>query len=159
MLANSSREPEHEHEYFRDGLVELGWNLVAEFDLGKRAREHLVLLDRDIVSLGDFDNFRANGSLALCDNAGRALFVIVQRDRELVSYLHAHKARSTKCPARAGDCAGGTPSRMTISPGSNSALPSAWLSCAAPARNCAAVAGRSAQRRTDVRSPLSDTSA
>ena len=36
---------------------------------------------------------------------------------------------------------------------------SAWLRRLTPTRNCAAVTGRSAQIRTDVRSPLSDTSA
>ena len=48
---------------------------------------------------------------------------------------------------------GGAPSRITISPGVSSARLSAWLSCAAPARNCAAVAGRSAHIRTEVVSP------
>jgi hypothetical protein len=51
------------------------------------------------------------------------------------------------------------PSRITISPGRSSALLSASLNRPTPARSCAAVAGRSAHIRTEVPSPLSDTSA
>ena len=46
-----------------------------------------------------------------------------------------------------------------MSPGCNSAALSAWLNCEALARNWLAVAGRSAQIRTEVVSPVSDTSA
>src|SRR6202011_1417494 len=123
------------------------------------ARQHLVLLDRDIVGFCDLDDLGADGALALGNDPGRTGPVVMQRDRELGFGVDAHSARSRKCPARAGCGCGGVPSRITISPGLSSARLSAWPSCAAPARNCAAVAGRSAHIRTEVLSPTSDTRA
>jgi hypothetical protein len=58
-------------------------------------------------------------------------------------------------PGARGAC-GGLPSRITMSPGLSSARLSCWLSCEAPARSCAAVAGRSAHIRTEVLSPESE---
>src|SRR5258708_7191311 len=158
-LANSPRQLQDKYQDFGDCLVELGWNFIAEFDIGKRAGQQLVLFDRDVMGFGDLDDLRTDGAPALGDDPRRAGFVIMQRDRKLVFCLHAHSARSRKCPARAGAACGGWPSWITMSPGCSSALLSAWLNCAAPARSCAAVAGRSAHIRTDVRWPLSDTSA
>src|ERR1700753_1963005 len=157
VLANSPRQPQHENQHFRHRLVELGRNLVAEFDVRQRAGQHFVLLNRDVVSLGDLDDLLTDGSPALGDNPRRAGSIAVQRDRELAFGRPAHSARSRKCPARAAVAgAGGAPSRTTISPGCNSARLSAWLSWATPARNWSAVAGLSAHIRTEVRSPLSD---
>src|SRR5258708_35324977 len=159
VLPNSACQFQDKNQDFGDRLVKFGRNFIAELDIGERAGQHFVLFDWDIMSLGDFDDLLADGALALGDDARRARLVIVQRDCKLVSCLHAHSARSRKCPARAGAPCGGAPSRITMSPGRSSALLSAWLNCAAPARSCAVVAGRSAHIRTDVRSPLSDTSA
>src|SRR5215207_653702 len=128
--------------------------------MGQGARQHLVLLDRDVMFPGELDDLRADDALALGDDPGGAGLVVVQRDRKLVPGLDAHSARSRKWPARAaGAACGGAPSRITISPGCSSARLSAWLSCEAPARSCSAVAGRSAHIRTEVLSPVSDTSA
>src|SRR5437764_1069966 len=158
-LANAPRQPQHEHQHFGHGFIELGWNLVADFDLGERAGEDFVLLDRNIVGSRDLDDLGAERAAALGDDARRAGLVIVKRNRKLAPGLDAHSARSRKWPARGGAGCDGAPSRITISPGCSSALASADVSCAAPARNCAAVAGRSAHIRTDVRSPLSTISA
>src|SRR5882672_2654413 len=158
-LANASRQPQHENQHLRHRLVKFLRNFVADFDVRERSGQHFVLFDRDVMGLGDRDDLRANGTLALGDDPRRTGLVVVQRDRKLVLYVNAHSARSRKCPAGAGADAGGVPSRITMSPGLSSALLSAWLSCAAPARSCTAVAGRSAHIRTDVRSPLSVTSA
>src|ERR1700722_5831585 len=158
-LANASRQSQHENQHFRHRLVELRGNLIAEFDVGERARQHFVFFDRDIMGLRGLDDLRADAALALGDHPWRARSVVMQRDRELAPAVGAHSARSRKCPAGAeADCTG-APSRTTISPGFNSARLKAWLSCETPARNCAAVAGRSAHIRTEVRSPVSDTSA
>src|SRR5882724_4049893 len=158
-LANSPRQAQHEHQDFGDRLVKFGRDFVAEFDIGQRAGQHLVFLDRDVMGLGDLDDLGADRALALGDDARRAGPVVMQRDGELVFQLRAHSARSRKCPALAGAGCGGAPSRITISPGSSSALISAWLSSPALDRNCAAVAGRSAHIRTEVRSPESEISA
>ena len=86
---------------------------------------------------GDLDDLRADGALALGDDARRAGLVIMQRDRKLAFGIDAHSARSRKWPARAaGAACGGAPSRITISPGCSSARLSAWLSSDAPARSC-----------------------
>src|SRR6516165_7682104 len=153
------RQAEHEHQHLGDRLVELGRDLVAELDIGERAGQHLVLLDRDVVLFGDLDDFCADRTLALGDDARRAGAVIMQRDRERDFGVRAHSARSRKWPAFAGAGCGGAPSRITMSPGDSSALLSAWLSSPAPARSCAAVCGRSAHIRTEVRSPDSEISA
>src|SRR5882757_4022701 len=158
-LADPARQPQHEHQHFGDRLVEFGRDLVANFDMRQGAGQNLVLLDRDIVGPGDLDDFGADRALALGDDPGRAGLVVMQRDRQPVFGVEAHSARSRKCPALAAGGCGGAPSRTTISPGLSSAWVSAWLNCAAPARNCAAVAGRSAHIRTDVVSPVSDINA
>src|SRR5246127_2529753 len=80
--ARYPRQTEHEHQDLGDGLVELDGDLVAELDIGERARQHLVLLDRNVVRLGDLDDLGADRALALGCNARRALAVILQRDRE-----------------------------------------------------------------------------
>src|SRR6266702_3216340 len=157
-LAHPPRQPQHEHQHFRDGLVEVRRDLLAEFDLGERAGQNLVLLDRDVVGLGDLDDFCADRAPALGDHYGSAAALLVmQRDCELGCI--AHVARSRKCPARAGAGCGGVPSRTTMSPGLSSAFVIAWLSSPMPARSCCAVAGRSAHIRTKVLSPLSVISA
>ena len=53
----------------------------------------------------------------------------------------------------AGAACGGAPSRITISPGCNSARLSAWLSSASAGAQLGAVADRSAHIRTEVFSP------
>src|SRR5258708_9978262 len=111
------------------------------------------------MGLGDFDDLGADRALALGDDPRRAGPVVMQGDGELVALFRAHSARSRKCPALAGAGCGGLPSRITISPGESSAWLSAWLSSPEPARNCAAVCGRSAHIRTEVRSPDSEISA
>ena len=88
----------------------------------QRAGQHLVFLDRDVVLLGHLDDLRAERSPALGDHTRRAAaFVIVEGDGDLILGLHTHRARSRKWPAGAGFGCGGAPSRMTISPGCNSA--------------------------------------
>src|SRR6202035_2316846 len=122
----------------RPPLLEFGRDLIPRSDVGKRPRQHFVLLDRDVMGLGDLDDLGTDASLALGDNPRRAGSVVMQRDGELAPGVDAHSARSRKCPAGAeADCTG-APSRTTISPGSNSARLKAWLSCETPARNCAA---------------------
>src|SRR5580698_6304351 len=143
-LPNSPRQPEDKNQDLRHRLVKLGRNLVAEFDVGERAGQYLVFLDRDVVGLGNLDDPGADRAFALGDDPRRAGAVVMQRDRELVLGWATHSARSRKCPAGAEAVCAGAPSRITISLAPSSALLSAWLSCAAPARNCAAVAGRSA---------------
>src|SRR6266481_6744299 len=157
--ANSTRQPQHEDQNFGDGLVELRRYFVTEFDSGERTGQDFVFLDRDVVRLGDFNDLFTDRSPALGDDPWRAGAVVMQRHRKLIFYVYAHSARSRKCPARAGAACGGAPSRITISPGTSSALISAWLSSPALDRNCAAVAGRSAHIRTEVRSPESEISA
>ena len=78
-------QPQHEDQDFGDGLVQLGRDLVAELDIGERAGQHLVLLDRNVVGLCDLDNLGADRALALGDDARGAFAVVVQRDRELVA--------------------------------------------------------------------------
>src|SRR5260370_2177390 len=156
---NPPRRPKQEYQHSGDGLIKLGRDFIADLNIEQRPRQNLVLLDRDVVGLGDLDDLGADRALALGDDPRRAGPVVMQFDGELVPCLHAHSARSRKCPALAGTGCGGTPSRIKISPCLSSALPSAWLSFAAPTRNCCAVAGRSAHIRTDVRSPTSHTSA
>src|SRR5262249_53247988 len=129
-----------------------------ELDLGKRAGEHLVLLDRDVVGFCDLDDFCADRALALGDDARRAVAVVMQRDGKLVD-VRAHSARSRKWPAVVTCGCGGVPSRTTMSPGLSSARASARPSSALPARSFSAVAGRSAHIRTDVFSPTSAISA
>src|SRR6266404_4246803 len=158
-LPDSARQPQHKNQHFRHRLIELSRDFIADLDIGQRARQNLVLLDRDVVGFSEFDDLGADDALALGGDARRAGLVVMQRDRELVFGIHAHSARSRKCPARAGCACGGTPARIVISPGRSSARLSAWLNCPAPARNCSAVAGRSAHIRTEVLSPTSDTSA
>ena len=51
--------------------------------MGQRARQHLVLLDRDVVGLGELDDLGADRALALGDDARRTGLVVMQRDREL----------------------------------------------------------------------------
>src|SRR6266851_4251780 len=98
----------------RSSRISLRWGAT----LAKlRAGQHFVLFDRDVMGLGDRDDLRANGTLPLGDDPGRTGLVVVQRDRKLVLYVHAHSARSRKCPAGAGADAGGVPSRITMSPG------------------------------------------
>src|SRR5947199_4051766 len=46
VLADWSRQPQHENQHFGDGLVEFGWNFVTEFDVGECACQHFVLFDR-----------------------------------------------------------------------------------------------------------------
>src|SRR4030088_3273847 len=116
-LANSSRQPQDKHQHFRHRLVKLRGNFIAEFDVGERPGQHFVLLDRDVMGLGDLDDLLADAAPALGDNPWRTRLVVVQRDRKLVPHLRAHSARSRKCPARAGTGCGGVPSRITISPG------------------------------------------
>ena len=116
-VANSARQPQHEYQHFGDRFIKLRRNFVADLDIGQRARQHLVLLDRDVMGLGELDDLRADGALALGGDPWRTGLVIVQRDRELALGIHAHSARSRKCPARAGAACGGAPSRITISPG------------------------------------------
>src|SRR5271169_1957876 len=128
-LPNSSCQPQHEDQDFRDRLVKFSWNFIAELDIGERARQHLVLFDRDVVGLGYLDDLVAEASPALGDNARRAGPVVMQRDRELIFFLHAHSARSRKWPACAETGCTGAPSRTTISPGFRSARLKAWLSC------------------------------
>src|SRR4051812_37685792 len=132
--------------------------------MGQGASQHLVLLDRDVMLPGEFDDLGADDALALGDDLRGAGLVVVQRDRKLVPDvafgLDAHSARSRKWPARAaGSACVGAPSRITISPGCSSARLSAWVSSDIPARNCSAVADRSAQSRTEVFSPESEISA
>src|SRR4051812_16394190 len=107
------------------------------------------------MGLGEFDDPGADRALALGDDAGGTGLVIMQRDRQLAFDVHIHSARSRKCPALAGTACVGAPSRITMSPGFNSARASAWLNSAAPARKRSAVAGRSAHIRTEVFSPMS----
>src|SRR5450756_1315680 len=76
--ANSARQPQHEDQDLRHRLVELGRNLVAEFDIGERAGQHLVLLDRDVMGLGDLDDFGADRALALGDDPRRAALFVMQ---------------------------------------------------------------------------------
>src|SRR6185437_3568475 len=122
--------------------------------MGQGAGQHLVLLDRNVMFPGGFDDLRADDALTLRHDKRGAGLVVVQRDRKPVFGLDAHSARSRKWPARAaGAACGGAPSRITISPGCNSARLSAWLRSGAPARSCSAVADRSAQIRTEVFSP------
>src|SRR5579871_4985673 len=156
-LAHPLVQFQHEHEHFGDGLIELSRDLVAELDIGERAGQHLVLLDRDIMLFGDLDDLCADRPLALGDDARRAGAIVMQCDGKLVPGVGTHSARSRKWPAFAGVICGGAPSRMTMSPGDSSASLSACPSSLAPARSCAAVCGRSAHIRTDVRSPDSDT--
>src|SRR5262249_46384032 len=111
------------------------------------------LLDRNVVGPGDLDDLLADGALALGDHARRSGTVVMQRDSKLVPGLNAHSARSRKWPALAGWGCGGAPWRITMSPGESPDLLNACLSSAAPSRSCAAVCGRSAHMRTDVRSP------
>src|SRR6478609_3891303 len=118
-LTNPPGQPEHEYQHFRDGFIKLGRNFVADLDIGQRPRQHLILLDRDVMGLGEFDDLGADGAPALGGDPWRTGLVIVQRDRELalgIDRIHAHSARSRKCPARAGAAWGGAPSRTTISP-------------------------------------------
>src|SRR5882757_9630035 len=156
FLADSARQPKHENQDFGNRLIQVRGDLIAELDIGQSARQHLVLLDRDVMLFGEFDDLGADDALALGCDPRRPCFVVVQRDRELVPDIDAHSARSRKCPARAGVACGGLPSRITMSPGCSSARLSCWLSCEAPARSCAAVAGRSAHIRTEVLSPTSE---
>src|ERR1700758_746882 len=145
-------QPQHEDQDLGDGLVELGRDFIAELDIGERAGEHFVLLDRNAVLFGDLDDPGADRALALGNDARRTGAVIMQRDGKLALGLGAHSARSRKCPALAGAVCGGAPSRITMSPGVSSAWLNAWLSSVAPARSCAAVCGRSAHIRTEARS-------
>src|SRR5437868_810698 len=116
--AHAPRQPQHEDQHFGDRLVELWRNFVADLDMGQGARQHLVLLDRNVVFPGEFDDPGADDALALGDDPRRAGFVIVQRDRKLAPGLDAHSERSRKWPARAaGSACVGAPSRITISPG------------------------------------------
>src|SRR5690242_13559980 len=126
------RQVQHEHQDLGDRLVELLRNLVAKLDIGERAGEHLVLLDWDVVRLRDLDDLGAGRALALGDDAGRALtLVVLERDGDLGLVggldLDAHSARSRKWPALGGITAGGAPSCTTRSPGDSSARLSAWL--------------------------------
>ncbi len=89
QLADGPGQPQHEDQYFRDRLVELGRNLVAEFDIGEGAGQHLVLFDRDVVGLGDLDDLRAQAAPALGDDPRRAGPVVMQRDRELISWFRS----------------------------------------------------------------------
>src|SRR3954452_7588667 len=149
-----ARQPQHEHKHFGDGLVEVGRDLLAEFDLGQRTGQDLVLLDRDVVGPGDLDDLFADRTLALGDDDRRvAALLVMERNRKLRRI--AHVARSRKWPARAGAGCGGVPSRTPMLPGLSSALVRAWLSSPIPARSCCAVVGRSAHIRTKVLSPLS----
>src|ERR1700752_3401179 len=157
-LSHPARQPQHEDQHFGDGLVELGRNLVAKLDLGERAGQDLVLLDRDVMGFCDLDDLRADRALALGDHARRAGAVVMQRYRKLVD-IGAHSARSRKWPPGVPFGCGGVPSRTTMSPGFNSARARAWLSSVLPARSRSAVAGRSAHIRTDVLSPISAISA
>ena len=79
-----ARQPQHENQDLGDRLVELRRDLIAELDLGQRAGQHLVLLDRDVVGFGDLDDLVADRALALGDDARRAGAVVMQRDRKLV---------------------------------------------------------------------------
>ena len=69
-LADSPRHPKHENQHFGDRLVELRRDLVADLDLGQRPRQHLVLLDRDVMGLGEFDDLGADLALALGGDRG-----------------------------------------------------------------------------------------
>src|SRR5665213_2826458 len=129
VLANSPRQPQHEDQHFGHRLVEFRGNFIAEFDVGQRPGQHFVFLDRDAMLFGHLDDLGADAALALGDHARRAGAVVMQRDRELSLGLFAHSARSRKCPALVKTGCGGAPSRITMSPGRNSALLSAWLSC------------------------------
>src|SRR6266404_1051904 len=114
LSADPTRQPQHEDQHFGDRLVEVRRNFVADFDMGQGAGQHLVLLDRDVVFPGEFDDPGADDTLALGDDARGACFVIVQRDRKLVFGIDAHSARSRKWPARAaGSACVGAPSRIT----------------------------------------------
>src|SRR5579872_7248251 len=100
-LARPARQAQHEDQDFGDRLIEFGRDLLAEFDIGERARQHLVFLDRNVVSPGDLDDLLAKGALSLGDNAWRAGAIIMQRNCELALLGLAHDARSRKCPATA----------------------------------------------------------
>src|ERR1700723_2102463 len=150
ILANPSRQPENEDKDFGDRLVELGRDFLAELDIGQRPRQHLVVLDRNVVGFCDLDNLRAVAAFALGDDARCAGAIVMQGNRELALFVHAHDARSRKWPAAATAGCDGAPSRITISPGFNSARLKASVNCETSARNCEAVEGRSAHIRTDV---------
>src|SRR5260370_28685479 len=123
---NPPRRPKQEYQHSGDGLIKLGRDFIADLNIEQRPRQNLVLVDRDVVGLGDFDDLGADRALALGDDPRRAGFVVVQRDRKLAPCVDAHSARSRKWPARAGAASGGVPSRITISPGRSSARLSAW---------------------------------
>src|SRR5271168_1473458 len=159
VLTRPARQPQHKDQDFGHRLVKFGRDFLAEFHIGQRARQHFVFLDRNVVGLGDLDDLRAEAAFALGDDPRRAGAIVMKGYRELISLALAHDARSRKCPAGAAAGCGGAPSRTIISPGVSSARLKACVSCETPARNCDAVAGRSAHIRTDVRSPFSDTSA
>src|ERR1035438_7775580 len=119
--ARRLRQPQHEDQDFGDRLVKLLRDFVADLDIGKRAGQHFVFLDRDVVGFGKLDDLLADRPLALGDDPWRPLAVVMQRDRELALGFPAHVARSRKWPARAGLTCGGVPSRITMSPGRSSA--------------------------------------
>src|SRR3954447_8102446 len=153
LLARVTRHPQHEYQHFGDGFVKLGRDFVAELDMGERAGEHLILLDRNAVGLGELDDLLAHHTSALGDHARRAGMVVMQSDRQRVFCVRAHSARSRKCPAGAETDCIGAPWRIAMSPGCNSARISASLNCAIPPCSCAAVPGRSAHIRTEGLSP------
>src|SRR5947209_14808748 len=101
LLADSSGQSEDKDQYFSYRLVKLCGNLVSDLDVGQRAGQHLVFLDRDVVGLGDLNNLGADAALALGGDPRRPCSVVMQRDRKLLSALPAHSARSRKCPAGA----------------------------------------------------------
>src|SRR3954465_16031239 len=71
-LAYPPRQPQHEDQHFGDRLVEVGRNFVADLAMGQGPRQHLVLLDRDVMFPGEFDDPGADDALALGDDARRA---------------------------------------------------------------------------------------
>src|SRR5690242_12938690 len=64
-LARAAGEPQHEHQDFGHRLVKIRRDLLTQLDLGQRAGQNLVLLDWDVVSLGDLDDLGADRALAL----------------------------------------------------------------------------------------------
>ena len=71
-LANSPRQPQHEHEHLGHRLVKLGRDFIAELDMGERAGQHFVFLDRDVMGFREFDDLLADASPALGDDPRRA---------------------------------------------------------------------------------------
>ena len=58
-LPDAPRQPQHENQHFCHRFVQFRRNFIAEFDVGERAGQHLILLDRNVMGFGDLDDLGA----------------------------------------------------------------------------------------------------